>query len=155
MDINRILFATDFSDASEPALHVAASLARDHGAKLIVLHASRIEDYPLGELVDEDSQPPRAEIKKLEKIASGVDGVDTECRWVHCDGSHEAAAIVAAAAREHADLIVIGTHGRRGLSHLLAGSVAERVIREAPCPVLSVRQTKSATIQTPERQVQL
>lgn len=142
MDIKRILFATDFSEASEPALRVAASLARDNRAKLILLHASQIEDYPVGELFDEDPQPPRDEVEQLEKIASRVGNVDCEYRWVHCDGSREADVIVDTAAKENADMIVVGTHGRRGLSHLLAGSVAEKVIREATCPVLTVRQKK-------------
>jgi nucleotide-binding universal stress UspA family protein len=67
------------------------------------------------------------------------------CRWVHCEGSHEADVILNAAVKEHADMIVVGTHGRTGLSHLLMGSVAEKVIREAPCPVLCARQTKPTT----------
>jgi nucleotide-binding universal stress UspA family protein len=146
MNIRRILFATDFSEASDPALRVAASLARDNRAKLILLHASQAEDYPVGELFDEDPQPPHDEMEQLEKIAKRVVNVDCECRWVHCDGSHEADVIVDAAAKEKADMIVVGTHGRRGLSHLLAGSVAEKVIREAPCPVLSVRQKKPSAV---------
>jgi nucleotide-binding universal stress UspA family protein len=146
MDIKRILFATDFSEASEPALRVAASLARDNRAKLILLHASQTEDYPVGELFDEDPQPPRDEMERLEKIASRVDNIESECRWVHCEGSHEADVIVEAAAKANADMIVVGTHGRHGLSHLVMGSVAEKVVREAPCPVLSVRQTKPSTV---------
>ncbi len=142
VDIQRILFATDFSDSSQSALRVAASLARDNHAKLILLHASQIEDYPAGELFDEDPEPPVGEIAMLEKIVAGVDGVDCECRWVHCEGAHEADVIVKTASKEHADMIVVGTHGRRGLSHLLTGSVAEKVIREAECPVLTVRQMK-------------
>lgn len=146
MDIKRILFATDFSAASEPALRVAASLARDNRSQLILFHASQTEDYPVGELFDEDPQPSRDEVQQLEKVASCVDNVDCECRWVHCEGAHEADVIVEAAAKEHADMIVVGTHGRQGLSHLVMGSVAEKVIREASCPVLCVRQTKSSTV---------
>lgn len=146
MDIKRILFATDYSEASEPALRVAASLARDNGAELILLHASQTEDYPVGESFDEDPQPPRDEVEMLETISSRLDGVDCVCRWVHCEGAHEADVIVNTAAKEHTDMIVVGTHGRTGLSHLLMGSVAEKVIREAPCPVLCVRQSKLSAV---------
>jgi nucleotide-binding universal stress UspA family protein len=148
MNIRKILFATDFSEASEPALRVAASLARDNRADLILLHVSRIEDYPLGELVDEAPEAPRGEVERLEELAASVENVSCDYRWVHCDGPHEADAIVKAAAEESADLIVVGTHGRRGLSHLLAGSVAEKVIREAECPVLTVRQMKTSAATT-------
>jgi nucleotide-binding universal stress UspA family protein len=142
MEIKRILFATDFSEASESALHMAASLARDNHAKLIVLHASQAEDSPMGELVDEDPRPPRDEAEQLEKIASGLKNIDCETRWIHCEGTHEGDVIVKAAAKESVDLIVLGTHGHKGLSHLLMGGVAEKVIRNATCPVMSIRPMK-------------
>jgi nucleotide-binding universal stress UspA family protein len=146
VDIKRILFATDFSEASETALGAAASIARDNQATLLVLHVSQTEDYPVGESVDEDPQPPEDEIKQLKAIVRRIKNVNCEYKWVHCDGSYEAETIVDTADKEHADMIVVGTHGRQGLSHLLAGSVAERVIREAKCPVLAVRQMKPSSV---------
>jgi len=142
MDIKRILYATDFSEQSEPALHVAASLARDNNAKLTILHVSELEDYPVGEHVNEEPTPPLSESRKLQELTERVEGAKAEWRWVHGESPHQADAIISVAKKENADIIVIGSHGGSGLMHVLMGSVAEKVIREAPCPVLSVRHIK-------------
>lgn len=70
MRFHRNLFATDFSEASETAFHVATSLARDQGAALIILHVSDWKDYPVGELVNEEPKIPKAEMEKLEALAA-------------------------------------------------------------------------------------
>lgn len=146
MHLEKILYATDFSPASEPAFDVAMSLARDSGATLILLHVSHLEDAPVGELFDEEPEPPPAEENQLEALAKKAGSVKCECRWVHSEPSKEAQTIVETAQQERVDMIVVGTHGRRGLTHLLAGSVAEKVVQDAACPVLAVRQVKPSTV---------
>ena len=145
MDIHTILFATDFSEASDPAFRVAASLARDNSARLVLLHVSEYDDYPMGEQVDEEPTPPQNETDKLNALISRVQGVRCEWRWVHREQPHQADAIIEVAENEDADIVVVGSHGRRGLMHLLMGSVAEKVIRDAKCPVLCVRHMKLST----------
>jgi nucleotide-binding universal stress UspA family protein len=83
---------------------------------------------------------------RLETIVREDDRRDLNARAVVSTIAGPANGIVGYAAREHIDVIVMGTHGRTGLSHLLMGSVAERVIRTAPCPVLTVRATEHAFV---------
>lgn len=148
MEILKILYATDYSPASEPAFEIARSLARDNGAKLVILHVSHLEAAPVGELFDEEPAPPEAEEQRLKALVQQSGDIDCECRWRHCEPGHEADTIVETAQQEHADMIVVGTHGRHGLTHLLTGSVAEKVVRDAQCPVLAIRQAKPAVVET-------
>lgn len=131
--VNRILLPTDFSPCSLHALRYAEELARRLGAELIVLHvdfALTIYDLP-------DSGEPTAR-HALDRAVELMRQHDFKVRGI-CHHGFPADEIVKTAAAEHADLIVMGTHGRTGLKHALMGSVAESVVRKAACPVMTVR----------------
>ncbi len=135
----RILVPIDFSAGSEAALEMATSLARDSGGSLILTH---VEIIPLsaagGEYLYAIPEPPTEELlAKLNAVAVPDSQVPVERRLLAGD---PADAIIRLAETEGADMIVMGTHGRRGLTRLLMGSVAEAVVRAAPCPVLTVKQ---------------
>ncbi len=137
-----ILAPTDFSDASRPAVEYAADLARRWAARLVMLHV--IE--PITETYVWPGEPATAELfvaepEELEpEWQSLLEAVNLgDVRHEHRTVKGYAVPSIAAAAREMGvDLIVMGTHGRTGLMHALLGSVAERVVREADCPVLTV-----------------
>ena len=139
MNADKILFATDFSHASDAALAYASSLARDTGALLLIVH---VEEPPLaygaGEMYYE---PIPTEHPGLEETLHGVQPTLPEVRCEHhlLMGA-PAQELVDLARREGVDLIVMGTHGRTGLSRLLMGSVAEEVVRRAACPVFTLKQ---------------
>ena len=137
MDIHHILVPTDFSEPSQRAMTYAFELAQKVGAKLSLLHVIEVPVYaievylPLQDL----EQDARRELARLlpEAEAAHVDVT----RLVAMGGPYEK--ILETATAEQVDLIVMATHGRTGLSHLVLGSVAERVVRLAPCPVLTIR----------------
>lgn len=143
MDIRHILAPTDFSDYSKKALSDALELARTFGAKLTLLHVVEPSPY-LGEFT-----PPAAGadlVNNLERQASAaLARMLPEAQRAQIEVIRSVVIgsplrkIVEAAEAKHVDLIVMATHGRTGLSHLLIGSVAERVVRTAPCPVLTIR----------------
>lgn len=133
-----ILFATDFSPASKVAFEVAGALARDYRARLIAVHV--VEPVQMGfsefnAYVGPDEDKGLA-MEMLQALKSPAPTVTIEHRLL--EGS--AATVITETAEETgADLIVMGTHGRTGLSRLMMGSVAEEVLRRAPCPVLTIR----------------
>lgn len=133
--IRRILFPTDFSPAAQAAFAHAERLALGTGASLLVLHVFDMPDFwgTCGRPDEVD-----AEIKqKLSLISTNSPDVCVE--YVAHGGS--AGEVICWVAQEReCDQIVMGTHGHSGLGHLLLGSVAEYVVRHAPCPVLVVRQ---------------
>jgi nucleotide-binding universal stress UspA family protein len=140
--IKRILVPHDFSPTADNALTFAIDLAARIGAGVTVMHAYEYPmlTYPEGPALTADL------ILEIEKAArSALEGVVSRARrpGVAMDSSLRQgppwAEILASAKDGHADLIVIGTHGRRGLSRALLGSVAEKVVRTAPCPVLTLR----------------
>jgi len=122
--VREILFPTDFSDASAAAGRTAAGFARHFGARLHVLHV-----VPAGFA----AEPPRAAVDAT--IAAL--GPDLSATPV-VEAGLATSVIIAYARGHHIDLIVMGTHGRTGFSHVLLGSVAEAVVRRAPCLVLTV-----------------
>jgi nucleotide-binding universal stress UspA family protein len=144
MAVQRFLVPVDFSDHANQALDYAMSLARKLGARLTLLHV--IQPLPLGgadmgmalpytyiqELEAEISNSMQAYLERV--TAAGLEG---EIAVVHGVPFHE---IIETAKIQQVDLIVMGTHGRTGIQHVLLGSVAEKVVRLAPCPVLVVRQ---------------
>lgn len=145
---NRILVPTDFSETSNEAVRQGVALARACGSGFILLYVGHAlsevaAQFPLGleaSLMD-------AERERLLKILSPADQAAVHPEFVMCVGQ-PAEEIVRCAGERDVDLIVMGTHGRGGVSHLLLGSVAEKVIRTAPCPVLVVRhQTAPATLE--------
>lgn len=138
--IRRILHPTDFSDASRSAFEVASALALDHDAELLVCF---VEPWPAAAVVegvalDLPGGSFDAELASLELLGADDPAVRVVRRALR---GEPAAEILKAAAEYPADLIVMGTHGRGGLSRLVLGSVAETVLRHAPCPVLTVRAT--------------
>jgi universal stress protein A len=131
-----ILVPLDFDDSSKAALDLAKQLAAAGDATLHLLHVIAIVLAP-GEAPS--IVVTRAEEVKaaLEKIAG--DQLGGARHQIHTRSGDTAKGIVETAGDLHTDLIVMPTHGRRGLPHFFLGSVAERVVREAPCPVLTVR----------------
>lgn len=128
-----ILFATDFSESSELACARAVDLARQCGAKLTVIHAYAEPLMAEGFAYVPDVRPELE--AHLARVAEDEPNVDV--KRVLLVGTP--AETIVEYAREHeCDLIVIGTHGRTGLLHMLMGSVAETVVRLAECPVMVV-----------------
>ena len=133
-----ILVPTDFSTASDAALPHAEALAKQKSASLLILH---VEEPPLayggGELYYGLPEPNSERIlKMLEEVKPSDPTVAFTHRLTMGDPAGE---IVRIAGEEGAEMIVLGTHGRSGMSRMLMGSVAEAVVRRAPCPVLVYR----------------
>jgi nucleotide-binding universal stress UspA family protein len=135
--LKHVLVATDFSRASEAALTYGRALARTFGATLHLLHVVE-NDFLRATAAD-----PRALAAGAKRTLNGrltdQDCVTLCARAVVEVDDSPAEAIVDYARRERIDLIVMGTHGRSAVAQLLVGSVAERVVRTASCPVLTVR----------------
>ena len=138
MRFQKILFPTDFSHTGDAALEMATALARDTGATLYIVHVQEPPAfYGGGEMYYGMLDPTASELIKLLEDVKPVDpSVPFEHRMLTGD---PAGALVDFAKEEHMDLIVLGTHGRSGLSRLLMGSVAEAVVRRAECPVLTFK----------------
>jgi nucleotide-binding universal stress UspA family protein len=154
LPIRTILVPADFSDGSTSAFGLAQALARDYGARIVVAHVV---------------EPPRA---------TGVEGVlvfQPEVNWesfrqrlverYRADAAipiehivvegYPAEEIARLAGDYHADVIVIGTHGRTGLSRLIMGSVAEQVLRRAPCPVVTIKHPTPAGAHLPTDEAEM
>ena len=131
--IKRILVPTDFSSMSLDALEFAEELARVLEATLVLVHVAHVP--VAGSKAGERARAAAAE--NLEKVVRELahQGLRVEMRLREGAPDEE---ITSVAATERGDLIVMGTHGRTGVSHALLGSIAERVVRTAPCPVLTV-----------------
>ena len=140
----RILMATDFSEASLPAWKRALSLARENEAALYVVHAYEPPNLVHtggivpGQYEVWDQNVRAAANEKLDDLVAEAASLGIQADRVVEAGFPEEA-IVKAAEDFEADLIVMGTHGRRGVSRMFLGSVASRVIATAPCAVLTVR----------------
>lgn len=145
--IRTILLATDFSDASEAALSYAKTLADAFKASLHVLHV--LEDLAahawttevyVAALPGVHEEMERQARERLEALLAPDERARYQAALVLRSGS-PFVEVVRYAREEHVDLIVLGTHGRGAIAHMLLGSVAERVVRKAHCPVLTVRQS--------------
>lgn len=141
MKMHTILYTTDFSESSKMAFSLAYSLARDHQARLVVLHVVPAGTYEIvnlaqlgqGESMGQFEEDIRHELQQFQP----PDGrVPMEYKLANGD---PVASIVKEAEDTRCDLIVLGTHGRTGFRRVLMGSVAEHVMRTAPCPVLVVK----------------
>ena len=144
--LKHILVATDFSEASDAALLYGRQLARTHGATLHLLHI-------VGSVASEMASPigigPNSGQMQMELEAEAQQRLDTlvaddarrglTARATALSSGSIAPAILAYADAEQIDLIIVGTHGRTGFAHFFMGSVAQHVVRRAPCPVLTVR----------------
>jgi universal stress protein A len=140
----RILVATDFTPASDPALAEAIEMAKGDGTELLIAHAytppNVIDAQSItGGVYEEWEKNLRDRVaERLEPLVerAGKEGVKAEA-LILSGTPYEA--ISDAAAENGADLVIMGTHGRKGVSKFFLGSVASRVISSAPCPVLTVR----------------
>lgn len=142
--IRTVLCPTDFSAGAESALRHALFFARTFGAKLCLVHvddAASMEVPGASGLEEDRRDRMHGELDAL-AARHADEGVEIEVELLHGD---PADAIVAHAAVVDADLIVLGTHGRTGLARVLLGSVAERVVRHSPTPVVTVRSAHHDT----------
>jgi len=145
VSIKSVLCPIDFSDSSEHALTYAIALAQSYDATLKLLH---VVQPPLMS-VPGDPMVPEFSSEVMEDIAAAsrrrLDEIATKTREQVANVETEIATgspfveIITVAKDQDVDLIVIGTHGRTGLAHVMIGSVAEKVVRKAPCPVLTVK----------------
>jgi len=146
IQLKHVLVATDFSPASDVALGYGRELARQFNATLHVLHvvdelathvmSPSTASLNLGQLQQALEAEGRA---ALDSLLTDDDRATLSARAVLVTAHNPAAAILSYAKEHVIDVIVLGTHGRSGVAHMLMGSVAERVVRSAPCPVLTVR----------------
>lgn len=140
LHIRTILVPIDFSDAADQALSVAKSMARDHRARLVLLTVPPPQPQaPISEMYVPEFDDVRLienSRRQLNSLADSIVDIPVEKRLIVGSPGNS---IVDVAKECHADLIVMGTHGRSGLSRLILGSVAEHVLRHAPCPVLTIK----------------
>jgi nucleotide-binding universal stress UspA family protein len=141
---NRICCAVDFSAPSREALRVAAELATRLDGKLTVLHVRDVPSVPVAEIA---AVPPHQDVERARyESARLLEGARLEAEAIapgrvaaELLEGEPAWEIVKYAAARGTDLLVLGTHGRTGVRRFIMGSIAERVLREASCPVLAVR----------------
>ena len=139
--IKTIVAPTDFSDCSLEAMRYAIGLAEVFSARVVFLHVMEQLGYePELSLTPAGIRPEvtRMVAEMMQDYVDRVRAQGIEVEW-HLEIGAPFAEIRGAAERHHADLIVMGTHGRTGLAHVLLGSVAERVVQHAPCPVLTIK----------------
>jgi nucleotide-binding universal stress UspA family protein len=144
--LKQILVATDFSEPSDAALAYGRELARTFDADLTVLHvAENLAARSFGaDGIAFTSAELQADVEDMARsrvaaLLVGDANLGIRSTGVVVTGNSPAATVTAYAEQQNIDLIVMGTHGRGAVAHLLMGSVAERVVRTAPCPVLTVR----------------
>ncbi|MHC4140190.1 MAG: universal stress protein [Planctomycetota bacterium] len=143
ISLKKILCPIDHSDCSKEALKYAVSFAMKDEAKLYLLHIIDIRSFSEG--LDAMSKPipdeetlEQLRTKLLDCIPEDIrDDMDVEATVIQ---GIPFAEIISTAKEKEIDMIVIGSHGRTGISHMMMGSVSEKVVRKAPCPVLTVRQ---------------
>jgi nucleotide-binding universal stress UspA family protein len=145
VDIRCILVPLDFSEHVAAVLEWAAHLAEEHGSRVVLFHAYHL---PVEfQQLEGAYLPPDfwANVKAEAEQTLGGYAEDLRKRGLEVESvvaeGYAATAIVDEVERQNVDLIVIGTHGLSGLKHLLLGSIAERVVQKAPCPVLTVKTT--------------
>jgi len=147
MEIKRILFATDFSEGSFHALPYAVDIAKNYGAKLYLMHVVYdvaktagwyVPHVSIDEIYSDIERSARAELEKT--FIDEMRGLKDIERVVLKGIPYEE--ITKFAGDNNIDLVVLGTHGRKGIDRMLFGSTAEQIVRNAPCPVLSVRLPK-------------
>jgi len=150
IDINEILVPTDMSECSAEAAVQARELAKTFGARVHVLHIMQIYTPMVPEPMAVGNLP---DIKSIRRTLDTSLRTWTQKYFGDCDSTvtriitgRDFAEIVRYARDESIDLIVIGSHGASGIEHLLLGSVAERVVSKAPCPVLTVRQNPAENV---------
>jgi nucleotide-binding universal stress UspA family protein len=148
----KILCPTDFSDPARAAVQMAHHLALQNKAKLVLMHA--VDRLPVMPPPTVGTASPAFDVpryqsalrdsasRQLDELAAGLESVDVALE-THVVEGPPADEILEYAEQEDFDLIVIATHGRTGVRRFLFGSVAEKVVRSAPCPVLTIRQREN------------
>jgi nucleotide-binding universal stress UspA family protein len=136
LPIRSILYPADFSESSDYVFHLACALARDYGARLLVLHVMPTVVYAGGVVLPLSDGEKEEQWDKLRRLRARSPRVQVEHRLAE---GEPAEAILRVARESQCDVILMGTHGRTGLGRLLMGSVAEQVVRKAPCPVLTAK----------------
>lgn len=144
MNIEKILFATDFSEGSAVAIPYAVDMAKRYGARLYFVHVVYditkatgwyVPHVAVGEIYNEIEKNAKAEIAKIS--TDEMKDLKDIGHVILKGTPYEE--IIKFAEDNEVDLIVLGTHGRKGIDRVLFGSTAEQILRNAPCPVLSVR----------------
>lgn len=143
IQLKRILVPIDFSEHAPPVIEWAGMLAEEHGSELVLLHAYHLPvefQQVEGAYLPQDFwQSVKSEAEEnLEAHAEALRKRGLNVTVVVREG-YPATVIEDEAAEQDIDLVVIGTHGLSGLKHLLLGSIAERVVQKAPCPVLTIK----------------
>ena len=145
MKIETILVPTDFSEDAAAAVEAARDLAKLFGARIVLLHSYHVDVPIVSPIAGGYSLPVgfyeelRAQAtSEVEKLANQVSEQGVDATGIAVIET-AATAILEQAEQLPADLVVMGTHGRTGVRHVMVGSVAERVVRLAPCPVLTVK----------------
>ena len=144
MQFRHVLAPTDFSEYSKKAVAYALELARKFGAKLTILHVIELPPYPVeGYVTPNLSQTFMDDLERqattdLAQVTPEAEAAGVEVARVVGVGTPYRK-IIDTAEAEQVDLIVMATAGRTGFSHLIMGSIAERVVRTASCPVLTIR----------------
>ena len=143
--IKKVLVPIDFSDYSKSALKYAVNFAKSFNAEIILIYVVEPVIYPpdfsMGQIAmpsinTEWDERAKDELAKLAKNEiSGVDSVKSVIKT-----GKPFVEIIETAKEENVDLIIIATHGHSGVEHILFGSTAEKVVRKAPCPVLTLRE---------------
>ena len=147
IEVQTLLVPLDFSDNARAVLEWAAHLAKEHGSKVVLFHAYHL---PVEfQQLEGAYLPPdfwanvKAEAQQsLGRYEAELRGSGLTVESVVREG-YAATAIVDEAIEQEVDLIVIGTHGLSGIKHMLLGSIAERVVQKAPCPVLTVKPCRN------------
>jgi nucleotide-binding universal stress UspA family protein len=143
ISLKKILFPIDHSDCSKEALKYAVSFAMKDEAKLYLLHIIDIRSFndslvAMSQQIPDEETLEQLRMKLLDCIPEDIrDDMDVEATVIQ---GIPFAEIISTAKEKEIDMIVIGSHGRTGISHMMLGSVSEKVVRKAPCPVLTVRQ---------------
>jgi nucleotide-binding universal stress UspA family protein len=137
MTLRKVLCPIAFEENSMVALNVAKKIAANQGATLVLTHVAPVVMVPMEWTLEPYKAAAEDAQERLQKIAEQL-GADVKCEIIVRVGDPPQG-IIGVAVSTKADLIVMATHGRTGISHFVLGSVAERVVREAPCPVLTIR----------------
>jgi nucleotide-binding universal stress UspA family protein len=144
LPIRTILHPTDFSEQSEGALELASVLARDCNARLIVVHVNPPQQVAVGEFGLTPPQP----VDEADELRDRLFGIQPRDKTIPLEhfflNGDPARQIVKLAGESNCDLIVMGTHGRSGVGRVFLGSVAEEVMRNAPCPVVTLKHPIAA-----------
>lgn len=153
IEIKRIMVPTDFSDYSSYALKYAVAFAQSFQARLYVVHACEHSVLGAGTEAYHFSVPEfMAEVEKNEQAALARVVGDLVAQGLQAESVFKVGtaygAIVDAARELDVDMIILATHGRKGVSHLVFGSTAEKVVRMAPCPVLTIKSPEHDFVKT-------